>query len=162
RGRVDEAWILPNSFRSALLPFLARVPERIGYATDGRAGLLTHRLPRPPATRHQLRDYDALLASRGIAPDLHPPPLPIPPRPPAAPADPGRRRRQGAARARRSRSARGWAARPPLARRRLRLDEAVALRALRRARRSDRRTRLPLRRLGRPRRRAPGRGDLAC
>jgi lipopolysaccharide heptosyltransferase II len=79
RGRVDRAWILPNSFRSALLPFLARVPERIGYATDGRSLLLTAALPRPPGTAHQLRDYDVLLASRGIEPDLDPPRLPIPP-----------------------------------------------------------------------------------
>ena len=79
RGRVDEAWILPNSFRSALVPFLARVPIRIGYAADGRSPLLTHSVPRPHGTEHQLRDYDALLASRNIAPDTDPPLLPIPP-----------------------------------------------------------------------------------
>jgi len=79
RGRVDEAWLLPNSFRSALLPFLARVPERIGYATDARGALLTHAVPRPAGTAHQLRDYDRLLDSRGIPPDTGPPHLPIPP-----------------------------------------------------------------------------------
>ena len=79
RGRVDEAWILPNSFRSALLPFLASVPERIGYATDGRAALLTHAVARPAGTAHQLRDYDRLLESRGVPPDRQPPGLPIPP-----------------------------------------------------------------------------------
>jgi heptosyltransferase-2 len=79
RARVDEAWLLPNSFRSALLPFLARVPERIGYATDGRAALLTHAIGHPAATSHQLRDYDRLLASRGVPPDTDPPSLPIPP-----------------------------------------------------------------------------------
>jgi heptosyltransferase-2 len=78
RGRVDEAWLLPNSFRSALLPFLARVPERIGYATDARTMLLTHAVPRPAGTAHQLRDYDRLLASRGVPPDMEPPRLPIP------------------------------------------------------------------------------------
>jgi heptosyltransferase-2 len=79
RGRVDEAWMLPNSFRSALLPFLARVPVRIGYDTDGRSRLLTHAVPRPRGTRHQLRDYDELLLSRSVPPDTDPPLLPIPP-----------------------------------------------------------------------------------
>jgi lipopolysaccharide heptosyltransferase II len=78
RGGFSEAWLLPNSFRSALVPFLARVPERIGYATDGRAGLLTRALPPPPRTGHQLRDYDPLLRSRGIDPDPDPPRLPVP------------------------------------------------------------------------------------
>lgn len=78
RRRAHEAWILPNSFRSALLPFLARVPERIGYAGDGRSALLTVRRERPSATGHQLRDYDELLACRGIEPDRDPPRLPVP------------------------------------------------------------------------------------
>jgi heptosyltransferase-2 len=78
RGGFSEAWLLPNSFRSALVPFLARVPERIGYATDGRAALLTRTLPPPPRTEHQLRDYDPLLRSRGIEPDGDPPRLPVP------------------------------------------------------------------------------------
>ncbi len=79
RSRVDEAWLLPNSFRSALLTFLARVPKRIGYATDGRSALLTEALPRPGGTGHQLREYDALLAASDIEPDRDPPRLPIPP-----------------------------------------------------------------------------------
>ena len=76
--RFTEAWLLPNSFRSALAPFLAGIPKRIGYATDRRGPLLTHGVPPPARTEHQLRDYDALLASRGIAPDLEAPRLPIP------------------------------------------------------------------------------------
>ena len=78
RNGFSEAWLLPNSFRSAVVPFLARVPQRIGYATDGRAALLTAALPPPPRTVHQLRDYDPLLRSRGIEPDPHPPRLPVP------------------------------------------------------------------------------------
>ncbi|HVE66333.1 MAG TPA: lipopolysaccharide heptosyltransferase II [Thermoanaerobaculia bacterium] len=78
RGRFGEAWLLPNSFRSALVPLLARIPQRIGFATDGRAPLLTLRLPPPPSTGHQLRDYDRLLESRGIEPDLAPPRLTVP------------------------------------------------------------------------------------
>ena len=43
-GRFDAALILPNSFRSALEPWLARIPRRIGYATHGRSLLLTERI----------------------------------------------------------------------------------------------------------------------
>lgn len=40
-GKFDSAVILPNSFRSALLTTLAKVPRRIGYDRDGRGVLLT-------------------------------------------------------------------------------------------------------------------------
>lgn len=43
-GRFDAAVLLPNSFRSALLVRLARIPRRIGYDRDGRGTLLTDRL----------------------------------------------------------------------------------------------------------------------
>ncbi|HZI65361.1 MAG TPA: lipopolysaccharide heptosyltransferase II [Thermoanaerobaculia bacterium] len=78
RGRFGEAWLLPNSFRSALVAFLAGIPERIGFASDGRAPLLTAGLAPPPRTSHQLRDYDSLLVSRGVQPDLAPPRLAVP------------------------------------------------------------------------------------
>ena len=78
RDGFAEAWLLPNSFRAALVAWLARIPERIGYATDRREGLLTAALPLPPRTDHQLRDYDRLLESRGIEPDREPPRLPLP------------------------------------------------------------------------------------
>jgi heptosyltransferase-2 len=79
RAEFAEAWILPNSFRSAVVPYLAAIRERIGYATDGRSPLLTLPVPPPSRDRHQLRDYDPLLRSRGIDPDTGPPRLPIPP-----------------------------------------------------------------------------------
>lgn len=37
--------LLPNSFRSALVMRMARVPVRIGYDRDGRRMLLTHAIP---------------------------------------------------------------------------------------------------------------------
>jgi len=78
RGRFDEAWLLPNSFRAGLYAFASGARRRIGYATDRRGALLTHPLPPPSGMGHQLRDYDALLAAQGIAPDEDPPRLPLP------------------------------------------------------------------------------------
>jgi len=76
--KADEVWLLPNSFRSALVAFLAGIPARIGYDTDRRGALLTHAVPPPPGTDHQLRDYDRLLRSRDIEPDFDVPRLPLP------------------------------------------------------------------------------------
>ena len=39
-GRFELAVVLPNSFATALVPFLAGVPQRVGYR-QGRPGLLT-------------------------------------------------------------------------------------------------------------------------
>jgi heptosyltransferase-2 len=78
RGRFDEAWLLPNSFRSAAVAFLSGTRRRVGYATDRRGALLTDAVAPPPRIDHQLRDYDALLGSRGVAPDAGVPSLPIP------------------------------------------------------------------------------------
>ena len=46
-GRFDAAYVLPNSLKSALLPFLASIPQRVGYLGEARVGLLTHRLKNP-------------------------------------------------------------------------------------------------------------------
>ena len=39
--------ILPNSFSSAALSFMAAIPHRVGYRTDGRRFLLTQSVPQP-------------------------------------------------------------------------------------------------------------------
>ena len=86
RERPEEIWVLPHSFRSALLARAIGARRRLGYRGEGRDFLLTHSAPRPPAMLHQLRDEDALLALGGIAPDGGPPRLTIPPAPAAAAA----------------------------------------------------------------------------
>ena len=40
REGYDQAIVLPNSFKSAVIPFLARVPRRTGYVGECRWGLL--------------------------------------------------------------------------------------------------------------------------
>jgi heptosyltransferase II len=55
----DLSVIFPNSFQSALVPFLARIPLRAGYSTDYRSMLLTHgfELPDWKQTRHEVYFY---------------------------------------------------------------------------------------------------------
>ncbi|HEU4928478.1 MAG TPA: lipopolysaccharide heptosyltransferase II [Candidatus Krumholzibacteria bacterium] len=57
--------MLPPSFSSALPAWLARVKKRIGFASDGRRGLLTEAIAVPPRSEHLSRSY-ALLVSRGL------------------------------------------------------------------------------------------------
>lgn len=60
RGRFDAAYVLPNSLKSALLPWLARIPLRIGYQGEGRYLLLNRRLPNPPGRPPMVAFYSAL------------------------------------------------------------------------------------------------------
>lgn len=53
--RFDLAVLLPDSVRSALAPFLARIPERVGYGRDPlRRALLSVALPPPRANGRRL------------------------------------------------------------------------------------------------------------
>lgn len=70
-GRFDVAYICPNSLKSALLPFLARIPERVGYLGEARVGLLTQRLKNPPKGQRppMVAFYSALSGDADLAGD---------------------------------------------------------------------------------------------
>jgi heptosyltransferase-2 len=68
-GRFDTAYVLPNSLKSALLPFLARIPRRVGYLGEARVGLLTHRLPNPKGKPPMVAFYSALSGEKGLEQD---------------------------------------------------------------------------------------------
>jgi heptosyltransferase-2 len=67
-GQFDFAYVIPNSFRSALIPFLAKVRGRRGYAGHFRRGLLTECVRSSRAgLEHQSREMFTLL---GIKPGI--------------------------------------------------------------------------------------------
>jgi len=96
-GDFDAALVLPNSPRSALETWLARIPRRIGYARPWRNWLLTDAVPErpgrvkmhkrsnteirqllsappvaaqfPPSSAHQIHEYLHLAAVFGARPD---------------------------------------------------------------------------------------------
>ena len=69
RRQFDCAVICPNSFKSALIPWWAGIPQRIGYLGEARYGLLTQRLPNPSKTRRppMVAFYGALSGEEGFA-----------------------------------------------------------------------------------------------
>ncbi len=73
-GQFDKAYVLPNSLKSALLPFLASISQRIGYLGEARVGLLTHRLKNPKNKPPMVAFYSALSGESGLAddrPEMH-------------------------------------------------------------------------------------------
>jgi heptosyltransferase-2 len=64
------AYVLPNSWKSALVPFFARIPRRVGYTGEARFVLLNERHPK--STLPRLVDRYAALA--GDFPDPTPEP----------------------------------------------------------------------------------------
>lgn len=64
QGNFDLAVLLPNSLETALVASLARVPLRIGYATERRQPLLTHPLQVPEwrSSKHEVFYYLRIVA----------------------------------------------------------------------------------------------------
>ena len=63
----DLAMLFPNSFESAVVPWLAGIPHRVGYPTDGRRFLLTHpvKAAARAGERHQVFRYLNLARALG-------------------------------------------------------------------------------------------------
>ena len=73
RGRFQRAIVCPNSLKSALLPFWAGIPERLGYHGEARYGLLTQRLPNPDKhARPPMVAWYGALAGSGVPADAQP------------------------------------------------------------------------------------------
>ena len=68
RGGFDLAVLLPNSIGTALTTVIASVPQRWGYATQGRGLLLTRgaAVPGNVRGRSQVHYYRAMLAAMGL------------------------------------------------------------------------------------------------
>ena len=68
-GHFEKAYVLPNSLKSALLPFFTGIPQRIGYLGEARVGLLTERLKNPKNKPPMVAFYSALSGEDNLAAD---------------------------------------------------------------------------------------------
>lgn len=62
--RYDRVYILRRSFSSAILPLLAGIPHRVGFATEGRQWLLQRSTPYPD--KHEVECFLDVLRADGI------------------------------------------------------------------------------------------------
>ncbi len=69
QGQFDTAYVCPNSLKSALLPFWAGIPKRVGYSGELRFGLLTQRLKNPVKDQRppMVAFYSALSGEEEVA-----------------------------------------------------------------------------------------------
>ena len=76
-NQYDACFVLPNSLKSALIPWLANIPLRIGYRGEMRFGLINFALDnpskinRPPMANHYLALRNVMSHSKDI--DTHQP-----------------------------------------------------------------------------------------
>jgi heptosyltransferase-2 len=61
-GGYQRAYVLPNSIKSALIPFFADIPERIGFVGESRYGLINRRHTLNKALLPQMAERFAQLA----------------------------------------------------------------------------------------------------
>ncbi len=69
--RFDLAILMQNAFEAALLAFLAKISERVGYNTDARTLLLNRSVRMNPALKkkHLITYYIGILKGVGLKPD---------------------------------------------------------------------------------------------
>lgn len=86
-GNYDLAYILPTSLASALLPWLAGIPLRVGYTGKRRSGLLNVRHANPPRhpARETLSHFPPLRRAEYYAALAYQPGTHLPPAPAASP-----------------------------------------------------------------------------
>jgi len=72
----QRAYVLPNSIKSALIPFFAGIPERIGFIGESRYGLINRRHTLDKIALPQMAERFAQLAEAPGAPLPRPLPLP--------------------------------------------------------------------------------------
>jgi len=69
-NNYHEAYVLPNSFKSALIPWLANIPQRIGYLGEWRWGLLNQTLSNPSRqNRPPMHQHYLALAGQELSPE---------------------------------------------------------------------------------------------
>ncbi|NBV00249.1 MAG: lipopolysaccharide heptosyltransferase II [Burkholderiaceae bacterium] len=69
-NNYHEAYVLPNSFKSALIPWLANIPKRIGYLGEWRWGLLNQTLSNPSRqNRPPMHQHYLALAGQELSPE---------------------------------------------------------------------------------------------
>jgi heptosyltransferase-2 len=71
RGKFDVAYVCPNSLKSALIPWWAGIPKRVGYQGEMRVGLINQRLPNPRKGERppMVAFYSALSRETGLQAD---------------------------------------------------------------------------------------------
>ncbi len=60
KENYDLVYILPNTWKAALVPFMARIPCRVGWLGEARYGLLTRYLKEPECFPKMVQRYVAL------------------------------------------------------------------------------------------------------
>ncbi len=79
RPRYTRAIVLPNSWKSALIPWLAGIPHRTGYVGEARWGLINDARRLRPKERPRLVDrFAALVARPGELVPMPPAPVLVP------------------------------------------------------------------------------------
>jgi heptosyltransferase II len=73
-----HAYVLPNSFKSALIPWLAKIPHRIGYQGEMRWGLINEALTNPSRSHRPSMSSHYFVLSGNVLPEVPQPQLSLP------------------------------------------------------------------------------------